>query len=341
MSLFAAPGLFLLLPLLCAPSTPQRCGSLYQQKKFLQAGDCFLALASSIKQAKLSETQRTLKGRALRNAAFAFQQAAQNTNLPRIAAYLRERSWRTLQQYLQEKLYESPHRKKSALLMLHRLKDTIRYTPLTIVNNIPNAPFAIQSYHFRAKGTKTWSQLVRPGSYTVQQHNPARTPPTRSLSILVKPGKPAVLVLSLSQPKARKLPPSKVPPAQGPPRALLASGALLGIGALSSVIGGILLGLGTSAEAERTQLSQKIQQDLEQSLGTKTPTADQANSLRALDARGRLMLTTGWALTGAGFGVIIASGTSLLLLLNANKATPRPPAPSAKTSSHSLELLLP
>lgn len=81
------------------------CLKLAKQKKFGEAGQCYQRQASSMKPgASLSKFEKSTKGRALRNGAFAYQKAAQKASSPRVALRYIVKARRLLQKYLNERL---------------------------------------------------------------------------------------------------------------------------------------------------------------------------------------------------------------------------------------------
>lgn len=318
-------------PVEAAPS----CASLFQNKKFVKAGQCFLKNANSMPPAsQLSKIKRYLKGQTLRNAALAYQKAGDNEQNTEKAAYRREQAVGILRRYLKENLCQKAYLCQQAKGVILEQLNKIKYTPFTIVTTPGlRATIRIQGYKFKVQHTSPpqWTKRVRPGRYTIEVKYENRKLIRKEVIVVAgTPRTETVLTKALVRPKppvARK--PSVVP------------WIILGVGVAIAGAGGGLLGFGASKVGERDSKAA----NLITSAGGKSPTEritmagapDTAAAIKEIDdAHGTAstMIPIGWALVGVGAAAVITGGILFAVLRPKGKpakqaATNLPPRTNA------------
>lgn len=307
----------------------QDCLRLYRNKKLSQAASCFEAVANGLPSTRLTTRQKARKGRALRNAANLLEQFASKSKNVEEAAYLRERAAKLLQRYLHENLYEVEYQKKNAELMMLRLNQEVGYATLTIIPGSQRARITLTGYQIRLQAVGTWSQTVRPGTYTLEITYAKDQPPVRK-TVVVSPGKNVVVNLppptesSAVLPRhlvERQPPPRLTTPPTVPPTtsrgSRVAAWTTVGVGALVLLGGGAIL---VAASVTNNQKLSLHQQEL-----TKAPSQRQlqaASDITQLHQTSTTLFPAGWIVLGVGAATTITGGFLFLLPTQASPAKP-------------------
>jgi hypothetical protein len=161
------------------------CVDLFRKKAFVRAADCFEGIAKKLgDSASLSVAAKSEKGQFLRNAAVALDKAADIEKWVEVAAFLRERAVRLLQQYQKEQLYETENRKQTALAQQASIHKKIGYASLAIVTNNTQASISLEGYRFAQRAMGNLNQSMRPGVYKITVMYPGKSPIIREIHII-------------------------------------------------------------------------------------------------------------------------------------------------------------
>lgn len=332
-------GLWITGPALVLAQPQPNCEALYQKKQYRKAAQCFLKQASQMPPTpQLSRIQRYLKGQTLRNAALAYQKAAEQEQNVEVATYRREQAINTLRQYLKENLCQKKYLCRQARGSIQELIGQIQYTPLSVVTAPgKRAVVTITGYRFKIQhiSPPQWNQPVRPGRYTIQvQYEGGKT--VRK-SIIVSPGQSRTVTALDAPVLARKRP--------TPPKAGAASPVpwiVLGLGLALAGGGAGLLGYGVSQVGTRDTIAAEIAQEASNQTASQrlTLAASDATQQRIQDMEGAhqtaaTTLPIGWALIGVG-GASVVTGVILFFVMRPQTT---PPAQTALPNARPLVTL--
>ncbi|TNE49469.1 MAG: hypothetical protein EP343_11490 [Deltaproteobacteria bacterium] len=325
-------------PIVLAQSQQKPCLALFQKQNFLQAAQCYESqIPRRILTTVLTEAQRVSYGRLLRNAALAYQNAAQKkAKSTEQAAYWNERALKLVRRYLARKLYENTYRKQSAERLTRTLSKRINYGTLTIQGRSSDS-FQLKGFSFSKVLQGTWSQKVRPGTYQLLR----LTLPQRTFVLKVKPGQSLVFAVPVPV-KPRRLPPPRrrvtpnlrrTPPPPHKPKLVQSSGTrragwiVLGTGGGIALLGGGLLGGASIAEFQKEQTYQQALRDQNTSLEVTQQILQHHETARAL-------YPTSYAVLGVA-GALLVTGALLVALSPSKPPTTSTPPPST-SRAHSL-----
>ncbi|HAA54561.1 MAG TPA: hypothetical protein DCE42_07375 [Myxococcales bacterium] len=192
------------------------CGTLYQQKKYAEAGDCFWKQAVKLGPGqKLKLQEKYEKGRRLRNAARCYAKAAKSllgTLIPKggtnkdlkmtkknaqtftRAAYFRERGVAMLQVYREEKLYEDPQVFQRTWELERTWSRKIGYSRVTIQTKRVDAKLCVEGFRTKiCREGMSWRGRLRPGIYKVEVGYPGLPAVFRRRTFLLRPRSKRVL----------------------------------------------------------------------------------------------------------------------------------------------------
>lgn len=151
------------LPALAAKVDTTPCRTLYKQKKYAAAGDCFRRLSFSLKK----KDEYVRKGRLMRNAASSYARAAAKTKKVAWRAYLYTFAARVLARYLKKKLAENDFRRRSALAQRKDFLKKVGFASLTVlVSNKTRVD--IRGFRYKQSHVGRVNRRLRPGRYRVK-----------------------------------------------------------------------------------------------------------------------------------------------------------------------------
>lgn len=302
----------------------QDCLQLYQSKQLTRAAACFETVADSLPVTGLSAQQKARKGRALRNAANLLEQFATKSTNVEEAAYLRERATKLLQRYLHENLHEVEYQKKNAELLMLRMTREVGYATLTIVPGTNDAKLHLRGHRAEFKTVGTWSQTVRPGTYTLEIFYPSNNQHIRR-SLVVPPGKNTVLTLTPPsilplqrdvQSPTRLVTPPTIPSA--PSRGnRVAAWVTIGVGTAVLLGGGAVLIAASLTDNQKLALHR---QEFSKAPSDRLPQA--TTDITQLHQTSSTLFPAGWIALGVGATTTTVGGL-LFLLPSSTPHTPR------------------
>lgn len=321
-------SLLLLVPGgLKAQVTKQSCVALYKALQRAKAARCFAQLAGQMgASAGLSKTQKEAKGRLLRNAALLYIKAAKASRKLERASYLRSRAAVLLQAYVDEGLYESIARKRSAMLLMLRTKSDVGLSNLTLVIPRQDATLEISGYKHKSQHRGNWSGKLRPGAYRIQVKVPGRSRPvTREVHLLPNSARVVTVEWAAPVPIRRRPAPIRRRPApirrrpapirvakRVPVRPIpstpnqglrVTSFVLMGVG-----IAGVLAGVGVLIYTETGPVAafHDLEERLEQNPSAVSP--EDTKESAGFAAQAQTLIPVGWIVGGAGLALLVTGG---------------------------------
>ena len=195
--------------------SPQNCVAFYQKKLIFEAAQCFHGKANKMpKGKKLNPFDRTIKGRHMRNAAYAYQASAKRSKSASVFTFRIERAISILEEYLKEKLCDKKALCKLIQKQINALKKQIRYIRLTVATKKDQrAVVTITGYRFTKKhiSPPVWSKMVRPGKYKITVSYGNLPPVKKEVSLAKHSKQTKVLLLPPAVPKKRMIPREPIP----------------------------------------------------------------------------------------------------------------------------------
>ncbi len=282
-------------------ASTQSCRLMYQAKKFVASGNCFLEQVQAADANKtLAGIRSLLKDRYLRNAAIAFHQASEKQTVFGVESYWKERAVQALQRSLSKGYCKAARRCRLNQKLVQSLTEKIGYGSLVVVTGAPLATIAVKGYKF-AKTAKGKARLtLRPGSYTVEVKAPGRGGNRRRITIkrkhrvLVNVTKARVVLRERQILVAKKLPP------------LVITG--YAVGASLALVGAVLAVVGVASQANLN--SQRSDPELQANL-------QEDAYHRDFDTAGSLVVAGG---VTSGAGLLVLAG-GIVGHVTANRAT--------------------
>jgi len=302
---------WLWLPSVGGAEVDDACRSHFRDKAYGRAGACFASHIPGSLQG-LAARAKTVAGRRMRNASLSYHRAVKAAKDPGKQAYYREQAVALLQRYLRHKLYESKHRKTSAIVLLHALQQGLYYAPVTVLSGHPKAAIEIKGFHFQARAVGRWSGRLRAGGYRVTVQTPGvKAPLVRQLQIRSR--RPQVLSLGPGPALKRPTP---------PPQRMISPAAwwLLGGGGAILLAAGLTLGFASLSADEARALNDSPGSSLEK-----------YQKIDALTVQTNALATTSTVCWAVGGAAVLSGG--LLLFFPVVKPSPATPPPPARRSS--------
>ncbi|TNE44106.1 MAG: hypothetical protein EP343_30610 [Deltaproteobacteria bacterium] len=270
-------------------ASAQSCRSMFQAKKFVASGNCFLEQVKVADANKsLSGIRNLLKDRYLRNAAIAFHQASEKQTAPGVRSYWKERAVQALQRSLNKGYCKAARRCRLNQKLVQSLTEKIGYGTLVVVTGVPLAVIAIKGYKFAEQAKGKARLKLRPGAYTVEVKAPGRAVNRRNVTIkrkhrvLVNVTKARVVLRERRILVAKKLPP------------LVITG--YAVGASLAFVGAVLAVVGVASQANLN--SQRSDPELQANL-------QEDAYHRDFDTAGSLVVAGGVA---SGAGLLVLAG---------------------------------
>jgi len=309
------------------------CFQLFNRREFIRAATCFQNKAKKMKHGRALNTfQRFQKGRLLRNIAFSYKEAAKRAKDTSKSSLLYEKAYKTLQQYMAEKLCRKRYRCRSIEALQLQLLKKIQYAQLTIMTGPIPAYVEVKGHHFQSRKPVPpyWNQRVRPGRYKLIVSYSGQKPQERAIN--VPPGEDTIEVF---KPLRQK----KVIPVVTKPSPL--PWVVLGVGAAAIVGGGLLIGLAHQSQSDGVQALAKsrawaqepesVRAERTKNAGEEVTSTIQCSTQCFQTAKQRELI--GWIVAGTG-AAVTAAGTLWLLL----RKKPKPPTRVSVTPTKALPL---
>ncbi len=319
-------------------ATRTLCQTLYSNKQFVRAAQCYHTLAKALQnKGKRTTEEISDLNQFLRNAALCMQRKAKTEQSAIRQSYWYERALSFVQTLLKNRYYADASQKNLSVYIRNQVNEKISYTQVTVNTGIRPAKVSITGgYRFEAmqQQSQLWQVNLRPGSYTILCQHPQGNNVAKVLKLTRS--SPPIVVSCAPPTKVDRTPPVLIkPPALAqvakpnrvPGIALLVGGSV----ALAAGIG--LITWGVLENEQNNQVARSLQQQITSyDLETAQTTSAQRNNLVAehQDAVSKY---------GAGLGVGVAGAISLVLgaILYAHPAqVPAPPPLSQKKAKSSV-----
>jgi hypothetical protein len=323
------------------------CEQMLQKQQYIDAHNCFVAKAKEFDQQKtaLTRLQRVQKGHYILKASNSAEKQASTETTSEKNSFWREQAIKLLDIYYKEDLCIRVHRCRQALGKIHELRKLIGYGNLTITlpPQLHSAKAQIQGYRYndlRNKLTGQWNlSQLRPGAYLINIHVAqhrwqchAKIIPHQNTQISC-PSSTEIAKLKLHKPNTGEV--SQPNTGSSSKAVTVTAWTLVVLGIVSSVAGGVLLGIGNhqinqnDADIEQLrQLAQNSQQAaLPQMASEQRPPLDQNRQIASSQ------ITAAWIALPLGIASL-TTGIVLLLLhrpAQHNNANTPTLSPSSRT----------
>lgn len=163
------------------------CRRLFEQAQYAPAARCFQGLLPKLDQDKNLEGVRPLlKDRYLRNAAIAWNRAAEQQQDIAAKGYHKEQAVLALQESIQQGYCKAAERCTFNQDLIRLLREQIGYGSLVVVTGQAQSNILVVGLHVRQEGAEPFKYDLRPGSYTVTITLPQRAPQIRKIEIKPK-----------------------------------------------------------------------------------------------------------------------------------------------------------
>lgn len=213
------------------------CRTLFTQKRFIAAAQCFQALTSQVDQKKqFASMANLLKDRFLTDAAISYNNASTSEKDIQKRGYLKEQAIALLQRTQKEGLCKSRNRCLRNTRWIEQFKNEIQYGRLIVFTGRSDARIHIVGYKLRKQKSVTFNEALRPGRYTIRimqgqkeiKRKTIELKPNHSAVMDARPAKIRVVVKRILI--AKKIPPLVL-------TGYIIGGALLIGGAVVTVLG--------------------------------------------------------------------------------------------------------
>jgi hypothetical protein len=310
-------------------TTPNPCDILLERKQHKLAGDCFWRLAETRSGSQLSLIEIKNKYLHLQRAAYAYRQAAQESQVKAEQNYLLTRSLAMLQQILTKKLCGEDDRCKPIQAMHNEIEKAIAYAQLSLsVAEYQQTKVIIEGYNFREELPIKPNHVLRlvPGNYKLTISSDQRM---REQEIVLPPN--ATQSLHLSAPAPPTPPPVRTS-ALGPAIAL--SGGVVAV-----IISSVLLGVGYGTLSDAKNVAEQQIADRRSKIPDvgNNPIRVWEQSAQQIDENtkhGQSLTLNGWILGAVGLSASIAG--LLWLILRPYAAGPTTKPSSIPTSQQAM-----